>query len=336
MAQTCGQILARAMQRAHAPAGYLMQAAGELNSILQDLAEERDLAVSRGFFSFLFNSTGNSMLGGQNIQASGPYALPLDYLRTSGSSGSEGTQKSVSWFIYGVPYPMIPCDIAEFDMQVQQAGLESYPWIWATDMAQRLIVRTTTGTVHSNTTLDNLLDTTGILPGMTVLGAGIPPLPQSVSGPPGVNTTVISIAGSAVQLSQPAVITGAGGVYDFGYPGIGYVYPPPSGNFPVNLRYQRQMPDLATDGGGFLTAAAANSIPWFPHVGSLTEKLASRLMELTDDSRAVAYDAHADKMLGAYLQMKDDDTNRAKTVQLDRRRFGKQFPLLRNTKTIGW
>ena len=60
-----------------------------------------------------------------------------------------------------------------------------------------------------------------------------------------------------------------------------------------------------------------------------------------DDQRAALFlgDAEgigAEAILDKYLKMKDDDTNRAKTVQLDRRRFGKQFPLLRNTKTIGW
>jgi hypothetical protein len=336
MAQTASQILARAMQRAKAPAGYSSQAAGELNAILQDLAEERDLAVARGFFSFIFNSQASSMLGGQNIGASGPYPLPLDYLRTSGSSGSEGTQKSTFWFINGVPYPMIPCDLSEFDMQVQQAGISSYPWLWATDMSQRVIARTTTGTVHSNTTLDNILDPTGIVAGMTVQGPGVPPDPYDTAAQQSVNTTVVSVTGTSLQLSQDATLTAAGGVYTFGYPGVGYAYPPPSGNYPVNLRYQRQMPDLATDAMGNLTTAAANSVPWFPHIGSLTEMLAARLMELTDDTRALPYAAHAGQMLDAYLKMKDDDTNRAKTVQLDRRRFGKQFPLLRNTKTIGW
>ena len=34
--------------------------------------------------------------------------------------------------------------------------------------------------------------------------------------------------------------------------------------------------------------------------------------------------------------MKDDWTNRAKTVKLDRRRFGGSFQNLRNTKLVGW
>lgn len=338
MAQTNGEILARAMQIAKAPSlgssnGYTVQAAGELRAILSDLCEQCDFAVARGFYSFVFNSQANSMLGGQNIGASGPYPLPLDYLRTSGSSGSEGAQKSTFWFINGVPYPMVPCDLAEFDMQVQQAGISSYPWLWATDMAQRLIVRTTTATVHSNTTLDNILNPAGIEPGMTVLGPGLFPGFQTDLFP---NITVVSISGNQAILSAPASISAAGGVYDFGFPGVGYAYPPPSGNYPVNMRYQRQMPDLAVDGIGNLTAAASGSTPWFPNTGYLERELASRLCMITDDSRAPALEVQATQLLGKYLKLKDDETNRAKTVQLDRRRFGKQFPKLSNTKSIGW
>jgi hypothetical protein len=37
-----------------------------------------------------------------------------------------------------------------------------------------------------------------------------------------------------------------------------------------------------------------------------------------------------------YLRLADDNANRAQTVQLDRRVFGRSFSALKNTKVIGW
>lgn len=275
------QIVQRSTEIAHCR-GYIAQAEQFLNAILSDLCQTYDFALARGLFTFTFTSTSSSMIGGQNIGASGPYKLPADYLRTSGSSGAEGAQKSTFWLLNGVPYPMVPCDLAEFDMQVQQAGISSYPWLWATDMAQ------------------------------------IPP--------------------------------------------VGYAYPPPSGDLAVTLRYQRQMPDVVWTGvllldnhgnpifdnnGNPIFTGAPGGLgtgvlpPWFPNQRYLINQTAGMLMESVDDQRAALFlggseGIGAEAILDKYLKMKDDDTNRAKTVQLDRRRFGKQFPLLRNTKTIGW
>ena len=62
---------------------------------------------------------------------------------------------------------MRPCDLSEFDMQVQVANQQSFPWLWATDMGgpltQRLTAITTasltagsvTGTVGSATGITN-------------------------------------------------------------------------------------------------------------------------------------------------------------------------------------
>ena len=44
----------------------------------------------------------------------------------------------------------------------------------------------------------------------------------------------------------------------------------------------------------------------------------------------------AGTILRRYLQMTGDSENRAKTVSLDRRRFGTSFDKLRNTKQVGW
>jgi hypothetical protein len=329
--QTAGQIITRACQAAKCPL-YTVQAAGLLNAILSDLCETRDLAVARGFWSFNFNTNASSMLGGQNIFSSGPYPLPLDYLRTSGSSGSTGTQRSTTWFIFGVPYPMVPCDLSEFDQQVQQAGLSTYPWLWATDMAQRVIAQTTAGNCYNgNPVIDTLVSQSNIQPGMTAQNAAFP-----------IGTTVLSVSIANVTLSNPAIADGNQVTFDFGYPGVGYAYPPPSGDYPVNMRYQRQMPDLPLDASGNLTAAAASSVPWFPHVDYLETELTGRLMRITDDTRVTEFlgdgqrPGRAGRVLREYLELKDDESSKGKTVQLDRRRFGQSWDRLRTTKTIGW
>jgi hypothetical protein len=329
--QTAGELITNACQAAHVN-GWTSQAAGYLNQILGDLCDTRDLAVARGFWSFNFQTTANSMLGGQNIFSSGPYPLPLDYLRTSGSSGTTGTQRSTTWFIFGVPYPMVPCDLAEFDGQVQQAGMSSYPWLWATDMAQRVIALTTIADCNQGSaTIVNVVSQTGLQPGMTAQNANFP-----------IGTTIVTVGSGTLTLSAPATGSGTELTFDFGFPGVGYAYPPPSGNYPVNLRYQRRMPDLARDSTGNLTPAAAASIPWFPNIDYLQQALIGKLLGHADDSRAVEYlgdglrPGRAERVLGQYLKLMDDSTNRAQTIEFDRRRFGVDFQRLRVTKQVGW
>src|SRR5215469_1199255 len=164
MARSVGEVISLAQQIAKcgssAANGYAIQATSELTGILGDLCEDYDFAAARGIFQFNFNPFLTTNFG------SGPTALPLDYLRTSGSSGSTGAQRSTWWTLQGVPYPMIPCDLAEFDMQVQQAGLQSYPWLWATDMSQRVIALSTTGNLVPPVAASGLpAEGGGILPG---------------------------------------------------------------------------------------------------------------------------------------------------------------------------
>ena len=63
-------------------------------------------------------------------------------------------------------------------------------------------------------------------------------------------------------------------------------------------------------------------------------------MRITDDERSDRFlgdgPAGAQGILRRYLELKDDSSNRAKTVKLDRRQFGRKFSTLPNTKTIGW
>src|SRR6202041_1490136 len=112
MAATANQIIARALSKAKAP-GYTAQAQLELNIILQELCQNVDLALARGLITGTFNPGATTTVNGVIIFG-GPIELPADYLRTSGSTGSEGAQKSAWWVNLGVPYPMVPCDLAEF------------------------------------------------------------------------------------------------------------------------------------------------------------------------------------------------------------------------------
>jgi hypothetical protein len=254
---TANQIVALACEAAHSP-GKTSQAQQLLNLILSDLCQTYDLAMARGLFSFTMIPTLTGAVGNQNVYASGPYTLPADYLRTSGSSGSTGTQNSVIWFNLGVPYPLIPCDLAEFDLQVQQAGQQSYPYLYVTDMSQS--------------------------------------------------------------------------------PPVAYVWPPPSGAFPVNVRYQRQMPDIVWTGAN----ATAGNPPWFTNTGYLTKKLLAKLCSLNDDTRAETLDAgpdvvgSADHDLARWLSQIDDSSSHPKRVTLDRRRFRVPFSKLPSTKQVGW
>ena len=332
MTSTANQIIALATEAAHCP-GKAAQAQVLLNVILSDLCQEHDFALARQQFVFnfapgalptgLLPSTPPAMFG------SGPYPLPLDYLRMSGSSGSSGAQRSFIWWLQGVPYPVIPCDLAEFDLQVQQAGLNSYVWLEATDMSspissriqQATIVGTTAGS--PNITFPIGSNMSRIVAGLGVAGQGIVP-----------GTTLLSINTGAQTgvLSQNAILTNPGGSVMFGYPPATWIFPPPSSAQQAQIRYQAMMPPI-TD---FTT------FPWFPNDGYLIEKLTGRLCQLVDDDRAPQLlggpdvPGSPDAKLSAYLAMKDDDQNRPKRVELDRRTFGAPWPTLPSTKTIGW
>lgn len=244
MAFSGNQIIARALSKAKAPA-YTAQAQLELNIILREVCQNYDLAIARSLITGVFNPGLTETVNGVLIFG-GPIILPADYLRTSGSSGSEGAGKSAWYVNVGVPYPMVPCDLAEFDMQVQQAGLNSLPWQWVTDMSQT--------------------------------------------------------------------------------PPEAFVYPPPSGAFPYFVRYQRLMPDM-TD---------FTQPPWFTDTTYLITRLAGRMMQDSDDARSEKMISDSDAMLIPFLRQTDDKTNRAQTVQHDRRSFGGSWRKLKTTKSIGW
>lgn len=120
-------------------------------------------------------------------------------------------------------------------------------------------------------------------------------------------------------------------------PTLLYVWPPPSGAYPVTMEYFQQKADIATP-------ESSSSVPWFPNQTYLIRRLAGELMMLSGDKRAdgylgdndTLYPQGAGTILRKYLRMKDDDQGFAKTVSLDRRQFMSRFRDLKNTKVVGW
>lgn len=321
---TAAQIISHALEIARAPL-YTTQAQDLFNAILSDLCQEYDLALARGLFQFNFNPSLVTMYG------SGPYPLPLDYLRTSGSSGATGTSRS-AWYLYptpafpqGQPIFMTPIDLAQFDM-LPQFPNQSTPELWATDVGGPITERltlVTTAALTRTSTAAVLASSTGAAQGQAIAGEGIVP-----------GTTITALAGVNATLSNAATKTIAAASVFLGIAPVGYAYPPPLGNYPVSIRYQRQMPPV-TD---------LTQVPWFPNDGYLIEELAGRVMALTDDSRAQEYigngqaPGRSGMRLKKYLALSDDKTNRAQQVQLDPRSFGGGTAYSRAsiTKSQGW
>lgn len=109
--------------------GFTVQAGQLLNAILSDLCQTYDLDVAKGTFNFIFNTSALTSPDFPNIAAGcGPYVLPSTYLRA--------VRDEVMWFLQGTPYPLIPIDLSEYDWQVQQAGNQAFPYLWATDMTR--------------------------------------------------------------------------------------------------------------------------------------------------------------------------------------------------------
>lgn len=241
MALSTAQIIALATQAASVP-GWTGQAGQLLNLILEEICSTYDIDYAKGFASFNFNP---SLIGsGTNpnvVPGSGPYNLPADYLRAD--------PNDVFWTLLGVPYPMISIDIQQFDMTVQQAGLQSYPYWYAVDLS----------------------------------------------------------------LSPPGM----------------FVWPPPSGAYPVTARYRRMMADIAMPENN-------QSPAWFPWSTYLLRRLQGELFLMSSDARAGEALEAAESILRKYLMLANDKSGRVNTVKLDRRYFGRNFSTLRNTKTVGW
>lgn len=130
MPLTAAQICALSRQDARCP-GFTSQSGQLLNMILSDLCQNYDFDVTKQTFQFNFNGA----LINSNGQAY--QNLPANYLR--------GIRNESFYIISGVPYPMIPCDLEEFDMLVEQAGLANFPVFYATDMSLSGVVNSPTG-----------------------------------------------------------------------------------------------------------------------------------------------------------------------------------------------
>jgi hypothetical protein len=116
-----------------------------------------------------------------------------------------------------------------------------------------------------------------------------------------------------------------------------FVWPPASGSYSCTLRYWRLMPDITTP-------ETSSVIPWFPNSMYLIRAVAGRLMGISGDNRMPdylgddieRYPLGAGTLLKAYLKNANDREGAVHTVGLDRRRFGRAFDRLKNTKQIGW
>src|SRR6185369_15545030 len=131
MALSASQIVSLACQDAAAP-GYTSQAGQLLNVTLQDLCQDWNFDAAKGttVFNFSSGTTTNPSLYPNVQPGGGPYPLPADFLRMVDN-------KDATYYINGVPYPMIPVDLSQYDNAVQQAGNQSYPYIFATDVSQQ-------------------------------------------------------------------------------------------------------------------------------------------------------------------------------------------------------
>jgi hypothetical protein len=117
-----------------------------------------------------------------------------------------------------------------------------------------------------------------------------------------------------------------------------FVWPSPSISVPVTVRYFQQMADITSP-------EISGVVPWFRNQQYLLTRLTGEMMQIADDERAADFltddpqrnPQGAGVILRRFLNMKDDPEGRAKTVELDGRRFGGDaWSKLPNTKTIGW
>lgn len=129
MPLTSAQIVSQACQEARTP-GMTAQAGQKLNAILSDLCQSYDFVLAKKTYNFNFNAS-QINAGGQAYQN-----LPSNFLRS--------IRYESFYIISGVPYPMIQCELGEFDMLVQQAGNANFPVFYTTDMSL-------TGTTNSAT-----------------------------------------------------------------------------------------------------------------------------------------------------------------------------------------
>jgi hypothetical protein len=99
-----------------------------------------------------------------------------------------------------------------------------------------------------------------------------------------------------------------------GSAGTLFIYPQSSGQIVLTHRYMVKQPDIAAPETSVV-------IPWFPDQDYLITATASRLMQITDDTRRPEFIAECEKMLRIHLIMEGDEQQVVKSVRLDPRRF---------------
>src|SRR5260370_39232187 len=122
MPQTAAQIVNLANQIAKTP-GFTALAGQKLNAILQELSMTYDFEAARGTANFTLNVSNSPGTG----LGSGPYLLPLDYLRTQ-----QGKQ---FYTIAFQPYELTRIEQWEYDLLTQQPGFNDFPRNFYVDMA---------------------------------------------------------------------------------------------------------------------------------------------------------------------------------------------------------
>jgi hypothetical protein len=321
MALTAAQICNIARNRAKAT-GYLTASGQYLNLALQEIALTGDYEAAKAPFNF---NTSGALAPIGNLQAqlaSGPFPLPLDYLR------AKKGDIHLFW-VQGFPVRLEPIDLEEFDGLVQQAGFQNIPVFWVTDMSvQREAVSTYGSTIAGNGLLSGLGNLNGISVGHAVYGDAI--AVGSVTLVTGINVMGGSVTVSPASNVIATYASSAVSSLVFGVPPNVYVWAPAQGPYPVLARYYRKLPDI-------ITPESSQQIPWFQYSDFLIDEVTGRLMLDTGDTRwRDLVSGYMPERLRKYLQMKDDTTNRAKRVTMDRRRFGSAYNSLPRSKVTGY
>ncbi len=113
MSLTAMQIVADACSIAKAP-GFTAQGGRCLNLALADLLMHRNLKVN--LISEIIVAPANS---------NGPFNLAANYLRTY----------DMVYYVNGEPFFLNASSLKEYDSEIQQAGISSYPYEWASDLS---------------------------------------------------------------------------------------------------------------------------------------------------------------------------------------------------------
>lgn len=111
-------------------------------------------------------------------------------------------------------------------------------------------------------------------------------------------------------------------------PGL-YIWPASSGDYQYFGRYHRQQPDISSP-------QTSSAVPWFPNQMYLDRRLFGEMCLIAGDDRADWAMKSAADILSKYLDLEGNNSTRAATVTLDRRRFGPRWTSLPPSKAVPW